>query len=163
MDTTQTDDPQGAAVREFLSFRNGAEEYGIEILKVQEIRGFESPTRIAGAPPHILGVLNLRGIIVPIMDMRIKIGVQPVKYDHNTVTIVLNIGKRVVGVVVDAVSDGGPLAPADITPPPQLGGAAESLDVIGLGSITQQDRQRMLILLDADALVDADEDAPVAA
>src|SRR3982750_247340 len=90
---------------EFLTFRLGAEEYGIDILRVQEIRSYEAPTRIANAPAFVKGVVNLRGVIVPIVDMRIKFNLTPVNYDSFTVVIVLNIAGRVVGMVVDAVSD----------------------------------------------------------
>src|SRR5687768_15493468 len=90
---------------EFLTFRLGAESYGIEILKVQEIRGYETPTSIANAPAFIKGVINLRGVIVPILDLRIKFKLGQVSYDEFTVAIILNIAGRVVGVVVDAVSD----------------------------------------------------------
>src|SRR6185369_15198571 len=93
------------AAREFLAFRLGGEEYGMDILKVQEIRGYDSVTRIANAPEFIKGVINLRGTIVPIVDMRIKFNVGKATYDQFTVVIVLNVGNRVVGMVVDSVSD----------------------------------------------------------
>src|SRR3954453_4807283 len=102
--TSRTDAAAGAA-GEFLTFRLGAESYGIEILKVQEIRGYESPTAIANAPAFIKGVINLRGVIVPILDLRIKFRLSEAKYDEFTVAIILNIAGRVVGVVVDSVSD----------------------------------------------------------
>src|SRR5215216_4578561 len=89
---------------EFLTFRLGAESYGIEILKVQEIRGYESPTTIANAPAFIKGVINLRGVIVPVLDLRVKFGLPDTKYDEFTVVIILNVASRVVGVVVDSVS-----------------------------------------------------------
>ncbi len=88
-------------IREFLAFKIANEEYGVDILRVQEIRSYEKPTTIANAPEHLKGVVNLRGVIVPIIDLRIKLGVSEVQYDHLTVVIVLNIGQRVVGVVVD--------------------------------------------------------------
>src|SRR5438874_3603245 len=94
-----------AAGGEFLTFRLGAEEYGIDILKVQEIRTYEQPTRIANTPAFIKGVINLRGNIVPIIDLRVKFGLPESRYDGQTVVIVLNIGKRTIGVVVDGVSD----------------------------------------------------------
>jgi len=90
---------------EFLAFTLGKEEYGIDILKVQEIRGYEAVTRIANSPDFIKGVVNLRGIIVPIVDMRIKFQLGEPTYDQFTVVIILNIGGRVVGMVVDSVSD----------------------------------------------------------
>jgi purine-binding chemotaxis protein CheW len=89
---------------EFLTFRLGAEEYGIDILKVQEIRSYEQPTRIANAPAFIKGVVNLRGVIVPIVDLRLKLGCDTAEYNSFTVVIVLNVKGRVVGAVVDSVS-----------------------------------------------------------
>ena len=100
--TAQEDASQG---KEFLAFKLGAEEYGIDILKVQEIRGYEAVTRIANAPEFIKGVINLRGIIIPVVDMRIKFKLGEPVYDQFTVVIILNINGRVVGMVVDSVSD----------------------------------------------------------
>ena len=94
-----------AAGGEFLTFRLGAEEYGIDILKVQEIRSYEQPTRIANAPPFVKGVVNLRGVIVPIVDLRLKLACETAEYNSFTVVIVLNVKGRVVGAVVDSVSD----------------------------------------------------------
>ena len=105
----------GQAANEFLTFILGSEEYGIEILKVQEIRGYDAITHIANAPAFIKGVVNLRGVIVPIIDMRLKFNLEQVNYDDFTVVIVLNIGSRVVGIVVDAVSDVITLTPAQLT------------------------------------------------
>src|SRR5690349_14873438 len=108
---------------EVLSFRLGAEEYGIGILTVQEIRGYEAPTRIANAPEWLLGVLNLRGQIVPIVDMRLRFNLGQVRYDSLTVVIILNIGQHVIGMVVDGVSDVVTLAPDQVRPAPALGGS----------------------------------------
>ena len=91
--------------REYLTFRLDQEEYGIDILKVQEIRGYEQPTRIANAPAFIKGVVNLRGTIVPIVDMRLKFNCAQADYNSFTVVIILNLRDRVVGIVVDSVSD----------------------------------------------------------
>lgn len=140
---------------EYLSFRLGAEEYGINILKVQEIRGYEASTRMVNAPAYVLGVLNLRGVIVPILDMRIKFGMADVVYDSQTVTIVLNIGERVVGMVVDAVSDVVALKGEDIKPAPEFSGAVSTAQVIGIATVVQGDAQRMLILLDIEKLMDS--------
>ncbi len=142
---------QGAG--EYLSFRLGAEEYGIDILKVQEIRGYESPTRMVNAPPHVLGVQNLRGVIVPILDLRIRFGMADVKYDNLTVTIVLNIGTRVVGMVVDAVQDVVALQAGEIRPAPEFTGAIDTAQVIGIATLAQGEAQRMLILLDIEKLM----------
>ncbi len=138
---------------EYLSFRLGAEEYGINILKVQEIRGYEASTRMVNAPAYVLGVLNLRGVIVPILDMRIRFGMAEVGYDSQTVTIVLNIGERVVGMVVDAVSDVVALKGEDIKPAPEFSGAVSTAQVIGIATVVQGDAQRMLILLDIEKLM----------
>ena len=135
---------------EFLTFRLGAESYGIEILKVQEIRGYEMPTAIANAPAFIKGVVNLRGVIVPILDLRIKFQLTQSNYDEFTVAIILNVAGRVVGVVVDSVSDVLTLNADDIRPPPQF--ASSTFDtkyITGLGTADE----RMLILLDIEKLM----------
>jgi purine-binding chemotaxis protein CheW len=136
-------------LREFLSFRLGAEEYGIEILKVQEIRGWEQPTVIANTPAFIKGVINLRGIIVPIVDLRLKFNLGEAKYDEFTVVIILSVAKRVVGAVVDAVSDVLSLAPGQIKAAPEFGAALETQFITGLGTI----EERMLILIDIEKLM----------
>jgi purine-binding chemotaxis protein CheW len=141
------------AGREFLAFTLGKEEYGIDILKVQEIRGYETVTRIANAPDFIKGVVNLRGIIVPIVDMRIKFRLGEPTYDQFTVVIILNIGGRVVGMVVDSVSDVITLNPEQIKPAPEMGTALNTDYLIGLGTIDQ----RMLILVDIDRLMSSAE------
>ncbi|MGH8808555.1 MAG: chemotaxis protein CheW [Noviherbaspirillum sp.] len=141
------------AGQEFLAFTLGKEEYGIDILKVQEIRGYETVTRIANAPDFIKGVVNLRGIIVPIVDMRIKFQLGEPTYDQFTVVIILNIGGRVVGMVVDSVSDVTTLSPEQIKPAPEMGTALNTDYLIGLGTIDQ----RMLILVDIDKLMSSAE------
>jgi len=137
------------ASREFLSFRLGAEEYGIEILKVQEIRGWEQPTSIANTPPFIKGVINLRGIIVPIVDLRIKFNLGEATYSELTVVIILSVANRVVGAVVDAVSDVLTLTAQQIKPAPEFGGTLETRYITGLGTLDE----RMLILLDIEKLM----------
>ena len=141
-----------ASPGEYLSFRLAAEEYGIDILKVQEIRGYEEPTRIAGAPASVSGVLNLRGVIVPVVDLRSRFGIEP-RFDNTTVTVVLNVGRRVVGIVVDSVSDVVALASEQVKPAPEFNGSLDAQHIIGLGSIEHGDRTRLLILLDIDHLV----------
>jgi purine-binding chemotaxis protein CheW len=135
--------------REFLTFRLGAEEYGIEILKVQEIRGWEVPTAIAGTPEFIKGVINLRGTIVPIVDLRLKFGLEKVSYDEFTVVIILSVARRVVGIVVDSVSDVVTLAPQQIRPSPEFGAAVEARFITGLGTLGE----RMLVLADIERLM----------
>ena len=142
-----------AAPREFLSFRLGDEEYGIDILKVQEIRGYEAPTRLANAADFMLGVVNLRGVIVPILDMRIKFGMSQPVYDSQTVTIVLNVASRVVGMVVDAVSDVIALQAGQIKPAPEFSGTMPTEHIIGLAAVEQDQGQRMLILLDIERVM----------
>ncbi|MBC7413356.1 MAG: chemotaxis protein CheW [Herminiimonas sp.] len=144
---------QEIAGNEFLAFTLGREEYGIDILKVQEIRGYEQVTRIANAPDFVKGVVNLRGIIVPIVDMRIKFQLGEPTYDQFTVVIILNIGGRIMGMVVDSVSDVMTLAAADIKPAPDMGSAFNTDYLIGLGTVDE----RMLILIDIDRLMSSAE------
>ena len=141
---------------EYLSFRLGQEEYGIPILTVQEIRGYNEPTRIANAPEFMKGVVNLRGLIVPIVDLRIKFGQAP-QYNEVTATIVLNIGKRVIGIVVDSVSDVVALTRAQIKPPPSLSSGLEGAYVTGIATEAQSDQARMLILVDIERLISSDD------
>jgi purine-binding chemotaxis protein CheW len=143
----------GTAVQEFLAFKLGSEEYGIDILKVQEIRGYEAVTRIANAPEFIKGVINLRGIIIPVVDMRIKFKLGQPVYDQFTVVIILNINGRVVGMVVDSVSDVTSLTEEQIKPAPDMGTAFSSEYMIGLGTIDE----RMLILVDIGRLMSSPE------
>jgi purine-binding chemotaxis protein CheW len=142
-----------ATNREYLSFRLGGEEYGIDILKVQEIRGYDSVTRIANAPAHILGVINLRGVIVPIVDLRVKFALGEARYDAFTVVIVLNVAQRVVGAVVDSVSDVLELAPEQIRAAPQFSALLDASHITGLASVRQGEAERMLILLDIERLM----------
>jgi purine-binding chemotaxis protein CheW len=142
-----------AAGGEFLTFRLGAEEYGIDILKVQEIRSYEPPTRIANAPAFIKGVVNLRGVIVPIVDLRVKLGCETVEYNGFTVVIVLNVRGRVVGAVVDSVSDVLELGAGTIKPAPELHTAVDTSFITGIGSVND----RMLILMDIEALMTSAE------
>ena len=146
----------GAAVAkaaEYLAFTLGQEEYGIDIQKVSEIRSYETPTRIANAPEFVKGVVNLRGIIVPIVDMRIKFNLGTPSYDQFTVVIILNIGHRVVGMVVDRVSDVTTLTHEQIKPAPEIGSAINTDHIVGLGTI----EDRMLILVDIDKLMSSSE------
>lgn len=141
------------AGNEYLAFTLGKEEYGIDILKVQEIRGYEQVTRIANAPEFVKGVINLRGIIVPIVDMRIKFRIGEATYDQFTVVIILNIGGRIMGIVVDSVSDVITLNSTQIKPPPEMGTAFSTEYLIGLGTLDE----RMLILIDIDKLMSSAE------
>lgn len=142
-----------AQALELLSFRLGQEEYGIDIQKVQELRGYDAVTHIANAPEHIKGVVNLRGTIVPIVDMRIKFKLGEPSYDQFTVVIVLNLGRRVIGMVVDSVSDVITLVPEQIKPAPQMGSVLDTEYLVGLGALDD----RMLILVDLEKLMSSDE------
>ena len=148
MDNTLMND----GVLEALAFKLGNEEYGIKILQVQEIRGYESVTRIASAPEHVKGVVNLRGTIVPIVDMRIKFKLGEPTYNQFTVVIILNIQDRVVGMVVDSVSDVISLTADQIKPAPDMG-ALNTDYVVGLGTVDE----RMIILVDIDRLMSSED------
>ncbi|MFA7243379.1 MAG: chemotaxis protein CheW [Sulfuricellaceae bacterium] len=147
---SQTDSSE-ASIRtnEFLTFTLGKEEYGIHILNVQEIRGYDTVTTLANTPEFIKGVVNLRGIIVPILDMRIKFHLGHVEYNELTVVIILNVAKRVIGMVVDGVSDVITLNPEQIKPSPEFGSAINTKYVMGLGTVDE----RMLILVDIEKLM----------
>lgn len=146
----------GVSANEFLTFTLGDEEYGVDILKVQEIRGYDTVTRIPDAPDYLKGVINLRGTIVPVVDLRIKFRLAKAEYNTFTVMIILNIAKRVVGIVVDGVSDVMQLSAEQIRPPPDFtsgdgspGSAASSNFITGLGTLDN----RMLILVDIEKLL----------
>ena len=142
-------DVQATLAREYLTFRLGDEEYGIDILKVQEIRGYESPTRIANAPNFLKGVVNLRGTIVPIVDMRMRFGCSSAEYNSFTVSIVLHIGQRTIGVVVDSVSDVMEI-PADcVRSAPEMASAIDASYIRGLAQVGE----RMVILLDIESML----------
>lgn len=147
------DDVTSSGTREYLTFRLDQEEYGIDILKVQEIRGYEPPTRVADAPNFIKGVVNLRGTIVPIVDMRLKFNCAKAEYNTFTVVIILNLRNRIVGIVVDSVSDVMELPADSIKPAPDLDSVIDSGAVVGLGSLGD----RMLILLDIERLMSASD------
>ena len=134
---------------EFLTFTLGDEEYGVDILKVQEIRGYDTVTKIPDAPDFIKGVINLRGTIVPVVDMRLKFKLGKADYNEFTVMIILNIQRRVVGMVVDGVSDVMQLTAEQIRPAPEFGGAVNTKFITGLGALDQ----RMLILVDIEKLM----------
>ena len=141
------------ATREVLVFVLGGEDYGVDILKVQEIRGYEKVTAIPSAPAYLKGVVNLRGIIVPVIDMRIKFGLADPKYDSFTVVIILRVGGRVIGVVVDAVSDVVQLAPSDVKAAPALGSVVDSGFLAGLAT----PGGRMILLLEIEKFLSSGE------
>jgi purine-binding chemotaxis protein CheW len=135
--------------RELLTFTLGSEEYGIDILKVQEIRGYDAVTAIANAPEFIKGVINLRGIIVPIVDLRIKFHLGRVEYDQFTVVIILNVANRVVGIVVDGVSDVIALSPEQMKSAPEFSSSMDTQYINGLGTVDE----RMIIVMDIEKLL----------
>lgn len=155
--STQAAKAVAAMPNEFLSFRLGGEEYGIDILRVQEIRSYEAPTRIANAPHFIKGVINLRGVIVPIVDLRLKLGCESAEYTDFTVVIVLNVRGRVIGVVVDSVSDVLALGADNIKPAPQMSASVDAGYIMGMGCFKSGDVERMLILTDIEALMSSAE------
>lgn len=163
--TTANEDAGGA--QEYLTFTIGREEYAIDILKVQEIRGYENPTTIANAPDFLKGVVNLRGIIVPIVDMRIKFRIGQAEYTPSTVVIILSIRDRLVGIVVDSVSEVTMLRADQIHPAPEFGSSVDSRYITGMGTLDD----RMLVVIDIEklmfngdmALVDAAADAELVA
>ena len=144
---------QSGTHAEYLTFRLGEEEYGIDILRVQEIRSYEEPTRIANAPTFIKGVVNLRGVIVPVVDLRIKLNCEKVEYNGFTVVIVLNVHGRVVGAVVDSVSDVLELSSELIKPAPEMNSTVDTGFITGIASVGE----RMLILMDIEKLVAGNE------
>ena len=142
---------------QFLSFTLGVEDYGVNILRVQEIRGWEEVREIPNTPDYIKGVLNLRSTVVPIIDLRIRFGLDKVEYLPTTVIIVLSVekedGTHVMGVVVDAVSDVLHIDPDDIKDAPNFGAKINTKYMKGMVMVDE----RMVILLDADKLLDQDE------
>ena len=150
---SKTDSAAANGRLEVVTFTLGKEEYAIDIQRVQELRGYDAVTRIANAPEYIKGVVNLRGIIVPIIDMRIKFNLGTPVYNEFTVVIVLNILGRVVGMVVDSVSDVITLEQNQIKPPPEMGAALDTDYLIGLGTLDE----RMLILVDIEKLMSSAE------
>ena len=134
---------------QYLTLRLGGEEYAIDILRVQEIRSYEEPTRMVNAPNFIKGVINLRGVIVPIVDLRLKLNIEKVEYNEFTVVIILNVRGTVIGAVVDAVSDVVTLTSQSIKPAPQFETAIDSRFITGLANMGE----RMLIVMNMEALL----------
>ena len=143
------------AAGEYLSLKLGAEEYGIDILRVQEIRSYETPTHIANSPAYLKGVVNLRGVIVPVVDLRLKFALDAAEYNEFTVVIVLNVAGRVVGVVVDSVSDVIQFAPDAIRPAPEFAASVDAGFITGIGTVKDGEKDRLLILVDIENLIGA--------
>jgi len=148
------DQVQDAAVpRGYLSFHLGREEYGIDILKVQEIRSYSEPTRMAGAPNVVRGVIDLRGVIVPVIDLRLCFGLAEARTDGSTVVIVLNLAHRVVGIVVDAVSEVIELRPAQLRAAPEFVGGLLTDFILGLARVPAEGTERLIIVTDIEKLM----------
>jgi len=143
----------GSVAGEFLTFVLGSEAYGLEILKVQEIRGYDAVTQIANTPAFIKGVINLRGKIVPIVDLRVKFKMGKVEYNEFTVVIILNLGGRVVGIVVDGVSDVMQLEESQIRAVPDIVASIDTQYITGLASVGE----KMFILVDIEKLMNSQE------
>ena len=137
----------------FLAFKLGQEEYGMDILRVQEIRSYEKPTLLPHGPAHLLGVVNLRGTIVPLMDLRVRLQLAQATYDAHTVVIVVNVGQRVVGLVVDSVSDVLSLRPEQMRPVPALDSGFAPEHLLALGCVDE----RTLLLLDIEQYLAASQ------
>ncbi len=153
--SSSTHSDHGATVQrqEFLTFSLGAEDYCIDILKVQEIRGYDTVTAIANTPDFIKGVINLRGYIVPIVDLRIKFRLTDVKYDAMTIVIILNLGQKMIGVVVDSVSDVVAVPHEDLKAAPKFGSTIDTEFIAGMATVDN----RMLIVVDIEKLMSSDE------
>ncbi|MFO1008929.1 MAG: chemotaxis protein CheW [Planctomycetota bacterium] len=152
LDTLTT--PQSAASftqdgNQFLTFSLGNETYGIEILRVQEIRGYTAATPIPNSPSWVRGIMNLRGTIVPVVDLRAKLGLEPTAYGRFTVIIVVNVGTRVIGLIVDSVSDVLSFSPQDVQPAPDLGGGSEGRFARGIARV----QESLVVLLDLERVL----------
>lgn len=150
---TTTPDAAVPGSQQVLTFVLGSETYGVDILRVREIRGWSAVTQIPQAPPHVLGVLNLRGSIVPIVDLRMRFDLERAEYTALTVIIVLSIqsrgGRRDFGVVVDGVSEVVTVDQAQVKAPPELGSRSATEHIRGLLPVSD----RMVVLLDIDRLI----------
>ena len=142
---------------QFLTFLLAGEEYGIDILRVQEIKGWEEATEIPNTPDYIQGVINIRGTIVPIIDLRRRFNLDLLEYGATTVVIVLKVEtgsrSRIMGIVVDAVSDVYNVPSDEMKPPPDFGTAISIEFVRGLATVDE----KMVIMLDIDRLLNSDE------
>lgn len=149
MEGARTGEPAGG---EYLTFALGSEHYGVDILRVREIRGLDAVTRLPEAPPWVLGVINLRGAVIPVVDLRRKLGLPEVEHGEFTVMIVLDVDGRTVGAVVDGVEDVVRLTPDQIRPPPELDGVPEGAGICAIGA----DGERLLLLVDIRRTLAAD-------
>lgn len=149
------DDQMGFASdgNQYLTFKLGDEQYGVEILRVQEIKGYTGVTRIPNIPEHYKGVLNLRGTIVPIVDLRMKFGMESVDYTKMTVIIVVEVNERVMGMIVDTVSDVMNIAAKDVQPVPEFGSDVDVGFISGIGNY----EDTLVTFLDIDKVLSVKE------
>jgi purine-binding chemotaxis protein CheW len=138
---------------QYLTFTLGQGDYGIEILRVQEIKGYSAVTTIPNLPPYIKGVMNLRGAVVPVLDLRAKFGMSESEYTRFTVIIVVRVGERVVGLIVDAVSDVLDVAATDVVPAPEMGAEVDTSFLTGMA----KSEERLISLLAIERVVGMDE------
>jgi purine-binding chemotaxis protein CheW len=139
----------GPGVKQYLSFALGAEEYGLEILRVQEIKGYLGITPIPNSPPHIRGVMNLRGTVIPVIDLRLRFGMEPQEYTRFTVIIVVTMAARTIGLIVDAVSDVLDIRGDQVRPAPDMGAQVDTRFIAGMVANGDQ----LVVLLDVDRLL----------
>jgi purine-binding chemotaxis protein CheW len=153
MSTANAGGTDKSGSEQYLTFMLAGEEYGVDILRVQEIKGWDKVTRIPHTPDYVLGVINLRGAVVPILDLRRRFGLETIEFGPTTVVIVLRVGggheERTVGVVVDAVSEVYNVNTAEAMPPPDVCGSVDTVFVKALATV----EEKMLILLDIDRLI----------
>lgn len=150
---TSVNNPAEEAGREYLAFSLGGEEYAVNILQVQEIRAYERVTRIANMPTFIKGVMNLRGAVVPVVDLRVRFNVGAAEYNASTIVIVINIGPRTIGMVVDGVSDVVAIKASELRPAPQIAGVLTAEFLEGVAILDK----RMLIIVDINGLMSSKE------
>jgi purine-binding chemotaxis protein CheW len=138
---------------QYLTFTLDEEEYGVEILKVQEIKGYSAVTPIPSTPSYIKGVMNLRGTIIPVVDLRTKLAMREAAYNQFTVIIVVNVGDRVMGIIVDAVSDVMNISRTDIQATPDFGPQVDARFINGMAKASE----KLVMLLDIDRVLGAAE------
>jgi purine-binding chemotaxis protein CheW len=160
MTETQTMTPAGYAadIEQYLTFTLGDEHYGIEILKVQEIKGHSGITPIPNTPPYLKGIMNLRGTVIPVVDLRTRFSLDAQEYTKFTVIIVVTVGQKIVGLVVDAVSDVLDIPHAQVRPAPDLGARTDTRFISGLANVGE----KLVVLLDIERLLSENDMAAMA-
>lgn len=156
--TGQAGRTTGSEASKFLTFKLADETYGVEILKVREIIGLLDITAVPQMPPYVKGVINLRGKVIPVLDLRLKFGFEEAEHTDQTCIIVVDVGKEV-GIIVDTVSEVLGIAEEDIEPPPAMGGAVDTSFILGIGKVGDA----VKILLDIDKVLTSEEMSDVAA